>query len=401
MGLESSSTHFTNIRSLDTDSKIEDSGNNLVIEAYPLGMMPPMNAVDAEDEGESGVLEPNVGLEFDSADVARDFYTLYAARMGFKVRTGQLYRSRTDGSVSSRRFVCSKEGFQISSRTGCPALIRVQRRDSGKWVVDLFLKDHNHGLESSTEENHTLILQKKSSMPTNTVVEVSHRPKVKLIKAIEDKPHCPSGVISAKRLKRDEEEMQSEIDLSAGLEFNSANEAYQFYHVYAENTGFRIRIGQLFRSKLDGSITSRRFVCSKEGFQHPSRVGCGAYMRIKRQDSGRWENLRLVTILMAPTSRSFVKVVAVLVFITTVTAAAAVVVPGRGGSKVGSRGGRGGGGRSGYGGGGRSGSGVVVPVGGGSGSGGGSTGGNSGHSGSPHSTPRSSSNKNARRFITC
>ncbi|KAM0985076.1 hypothetical protein ACFX13_012608 [Malus domestica] len=99
---------------------------------------------------------------------------------------------------------------------------------------------------------------------------------------------------------------------------------------------------------------------------------------------------------MAPTSRSFVKVVAVLVFITTVTAAAAVVVPGRGGSRVGSRGGSGGGGRSGYGGAGRSGSGVVVPVGGGSGSGGGSTGGNSGHSGSPHSTPGSSSNKNAR-----
>ncbi|KAM1171734.1 hypothetical protein ACFX2I_021918 [Malus domestica] len=288
MGMESSSTHFTNIRSLDTGSKIEDSGNNLVIEAYPLGMMPPMNAVDTEDEGESGVLEPYVGLEFDSADVARDFYTLYAARMGFKVRTGQLYRSRTDGSVSSRRFVCSKEGFQISSRTGCPALIRVQRRDSGKWVVDLFLKDHNHGLGSTTEENRSPIFQKKSSMPTNSVVEVSHRPKVKLIKAIEDKPPCPSGVITAKRLKRGGDEMQSEVDLSAGLEFNSANEAYQFYHAYAENTGFRIRIGQLFRSKLDGSITSRRFVCSKEGFQHPSRVGCGAYMRIKRQDSGRW-----------------------------------------------------------------------------------------------------------------
>ncbi|XP_008223038.1 PREDICTED: protein FAR1-RELATED SEQUENCE 7 isoform X1 [Prunus mume] len=284
MGMESSSTHFTIMRSSDTDSKIEDSGNNLVLKAYP---MLPLKTVNAEDEGESRVLEPYVGLEFDSADVARDFYSLYATRMGFRVRTGQLYRSRTDGSVSSRRFVCSKEGFQISSRTGCPALIRVQRRDSGKWVVDLFLKDHNHGL-GSTEENHSPILQKKTLTRKNSIVELSHRPKIKSIEEIEDGRPCPSGIISAKRFKWDGDEMQPEVEPSAGLEFNSANEAYQFYHVYAENTGFRIRIGQLFRSKLDGSITSRRFVCSKEGFQHPSRVGCGAFMRIKRQDSGRW-----------------------------------------------------------------------------------------------------------------
>lgn len=74
----------------------------------------------------------------------------------------------------------------------------------------------------------------------------------------------------------------------AGLEFSSANDACQFYQTYAEAVGFRVRIGQLFRSKVDGSITSRRFVCSKEGFQHPFRMGCGAYMRIKKRDSGGW-----------------------------------------------------------------------------------------------------------------
>ncbi|BBG93267.1 hypothetical protein Prudu_001227 [Prunus dulcis] len=172
MGMESSSTHFTIMRSSDTDSKIEDSGNNLVLKAYP---MLPMKTVNAEDEGESRVLEPYV-------DVARDFYSLYATRMGFRVRTGQLYRSRTDGSVSSRRFVCSKEGFQISSRTGCPALIRVQRRDSGKWVVDLFLKDHNHGL-GSTEENHSPILQKKTTRK-NSVVELSIGQKSNLLRKL-------------------------------------------------------------------------------------------------------------------------------------------------------------------------------------------------------------------------
>lgn len=258
----------------------------MVVKAYPVGMVPAMNNVTREDEGESS-LEPYVGLEFDSAEDAREFYSLYAQRMGFKIRTGQLYRSRTNGSVSSRRFVCSKEGFQLNSRTGCPALIRVQRRDSGKWVIDLFLKDHNHDL-GPMGEIQTPTMQKKISLSTKSGIDVSHRPRVKLADVGGDGRPCSSGIINAKRLKRDGDEMQSKIAPFAGLEFNSANDAYQFYQGYAANAGFRIRIGQLFRSKLDGSITSRRFVCSKEGFQHPSRVGCGAFMRIKRQESGRW-----------------------------------------------------------------------------------------------------------------
>ncbi|KAH7522412.1 hypothetical protein FEM48_Zijuj07G0135700 [Ziziphus jujuba var. spinosa] len=259
----------------------------MVVKAYPVGMVPAMNHVNGEDEGESS-LEPYVGLEFDSAEDAREFYTLYAKRTGFKIRTGQLYRSRTDGTVSSRRFVCSKEGFQLNSRTGCPALIRVQRRDSGKWVIDLFLKDHNHDL-GPMGENHPPTLQRKISLATTKpVLDVSHRPRIKSVEEIGDGRPCPSGVINAKRLKREGDDMQSKVAPFAGLEFNSANDGYQFYQAYAANAGFRIRIGQLFRSKLDGSITSRRFVCSKEGFQHPSRLGCGAFMRIKRQDSGRW-----------------------------------------------------------------------------------------------------------------
>ncbi|PQM34037.1 protein FAR1-RELATED SEQUENCE 7 isoform X1 [Prunus yedoensis var. nudiflora] len=70
MGMESSSTHFTIMRSSDTDSKIEDSGNNLVLKAYP---MLPLKTVNAEDEGESRMLhvtftvsmQPGWDLEFE------------------------------------------------------------------------------------------------------------------------------------------------------------------------------------------------------------------------------------------------------------------------------------------------------------------------------------------------
>jgi len=265
----------------------------MVVKTYPLGMVETNNGI-AENEGDSG-LEPYVGLEFDTAEEARDYYNSYATRTGFKVRTGQLYRSRTDGTVSSRRFVCSKEGFQLNSRTGCPAFIRVQRRDTGKWVLDQIQKEHNHDLGGYIEETQTTprpSVQQRAPAPTKLGISVPHRPKMKVVDEADKGRSCPSGVISFKRFKgaedSDGQTQPKATEPYAGLEFNSANEACQFYQAYAEVVGFRVRIGQLFRSKVDGSITSRRFVCSKEGFQHPSRMGCGAYMRIKRQDSGGW-----------------------------------------------------------------------------------------------------------------
>ncbi|CAH2054858.1 unnamed protein product [Thlaspi arvense] len=281
------------MESADTEPTSLNRGNNMVVKAYPLGMVRVMNNNGiSEDEGDSGV-EPYVGLEFDTAEEAREFYNSFATRTGFKVRTGQLYRSRTDGTVSSRRFVCSKEGFQLNSRTGCPAFIRVQRRDTGKWVLDQIQKEHNHELGGNMEETTPRpSVQQRAPAPTKLAISVPHRPKMKVVDEADKGRSCPSGVISFKRFKGAEEsEEQTQPKATepyAGLEFGSANEACQFYQAYAEVVGFRVRIGQLFRSKVDGSITSRRFVCSKEGFQHPSRMGCGAYMRIKRQDSGGW-----------------------------------------------------------------------------------------------------------------
>lgn len=281
MSNESGSSHFANLNSLDTCPKSRGCVNVMIMDAYPLRVMDHVNG-----EGDVG-LEPSVGLEFDSADDAREFYNAYAMRLGFRIRIGQLYRSRTDGSVSSRKYVCAKEGFQLSSRTGCPAFIRVQRQDSGKWILDQIGKDHNHELGCS-EENSEPVLQHRTPVVTkSSVIVAPKKSKVKLLQQ-GDSGSCPTGIVSFKRLKWSEGGGNSVASPSSGLEFGTANEAYQFYKVYAESTGFRVRIGQLFRSKNDGSITSRRFVCSKEGFQHPSRLGCGAFMRIKRQDSGSW-----------------------------------------------------------------------------------------------------------------
>ncbi|XP_071723375.1 protein FAR1-RELATED SEQUENCE 7-like [Rutidosis leptorrhynchoides] len=263
----------------------------MVVREYPNGVVhvDKLNYLHRDNGGES-TAEPCLGMEFNSADESRQFYALYATRKGFKIRTGQLYRSRTDGSVSSRRFVCSKEGFQLSSRNGCPAFIRVQARDSGKWVIDQIQKEHNHEL-GPDGENRPVIMHQRSPTARKRAVDVTRRPRTKLqdeIDYVQDGIPCPSGIINVKRLKREGDVQEVHFEPYVGLQFNSANDAYQFYQAFAESSGFRIRIGQLFRSKHDGSITSRRFVCSKEGFQHPSRLGCGAFMRIKKQEDGSW-----------------------------------------------------------------------------------------------------------------
>ncbi|XP_031248428.1 protein FAR1-RELATED SEQUENCE 5-like [Pistacia vera] len=119
------------------------------------------SVIEKSGELEGGeILEPYVGMEFESEDDARKFYTVYARRVGFVVRIMQRRRSGIDGRTLARRLGCNKQGFspthkgalgpekkpRPSAREGCKATILVKMEKSGKWVVTRFVKDHNHPL---------------------------------------------------------------------------------------------------------------------------------------------------------------------------------------------------------------------------------------------------------------
>ncbi|XP_043698176.1 protein FAR1-RELATED SEQUENCE 5-like isoform X2 [Telopea speciosissima] len=87
-----------------------------------------------------------------------------------------------------------------------------------------------------------------------------------------------------------------------GLQFESEDEAYEFYNAYAMEKGFSIRKSRVERSKVDKSVLSRKYVCAHEGFRwtkdkrykgkavrsrRETRVDCRAAMSIKRK-SGGW-----------------------------------------------------------------------------------------------------------------
>lgn len=77
-----------------------------------------------------------------------------------------------------------------------------------------------------------------------------------------------------------------------GMEFQSKNEAYNFYNLYAHKMGFNIRRSIDHKNKK-GDIINRIFCCSKEGKRREdrrdsevkqprpiTRCGCLAHIKI-------------------------------------------------------------------------------------------------------------------------
>uniref|UniRef100_A0A803LR97 FAR1 domain-containing protein n=1 Tax=Chenopodium quinoa TaxID=63459 RepID=A0A803LR97_CHEQI len=128
---------------------------------------------DSNDEVENWV--PRVGMEFDSVEDAWNFWLQYGGKMGFNVRKHYENRSK-DGQVTSRRFVCSKEGFRqpdkrdhlttnsrAERRTGCKVRIGIILiRFTWKYQVHDFVSEHNHVLHPP-ETSHLLPSQRKIS----------------------------------------------------------------------------------------------------------------------------------------------------------------------------------------------------------------------------------------------
>ena len=104
-------------------------------------------------------------LKFSSLDDGGEFYNTYAKLVGFSIRKDEIKRNKNN-IVTSRRWVCAKEGLQIRkneanlncmrerpiTRSGCKAAFRIRfERKLGEWVVGEFKREHNHDLVSQFE----------------------------------------------------------------------------------------------------------------------------------------------------------------------------------------------------------------------------------------------------------
>ncbi|XP_047973774.1 protein FAR1-RELATED SEQUENCE 5 [Salvia hispanica] len=131
-------------------------------------------------------LEPCEGMEFESEEAAKAFYNSYARRVGFSTRVSSSRRSRKDGAIIQRSFVCAKEGFRnlnekrtmdreikrprTVTRVGCKASLSVKIQESGKWLVSGFVKEHNHDLVPP-DQVHCLRSHRQISGPAKTLID--------------------------------------------------------------------------------------------------------------------------------------------------------------------------------------------------------------------------------------
>ncbi|XP_042478523.1 protein FAR1-RELATED SEQUENCE 5-like isoform X1 [Macadamia integrifolia] len=127
---------------------------------------------------------PRIGLEFDSEVSAYDFYNVYAGMTGFSIRREYVNKSRKTGQITSRKFVCCKEGFRgkdkrddltknprAETRTGCVAhMIITLKKGNNKYQVSSFDASHNHPLHVSACA-HMMPSQKKISNPQSVEIK--------------------------------------------------------------------------------------------------------------------------------------------------------------------------------------------------------------------------------------
>lgn len=103
------------------------------------------------NQDEDACAEPHVGMEFDSEDAAKTFYDEYARGVGFSTCVGQNSRSRSDGTATARDFLCGRDGLKRRAGDSCGAMLRIELKGQGKWVVARFVKEHSHSTTSATK----------------------------------------------------------------------------------------------------------------------------------------------------------------------------------------------------------------------------------------------------------
>lgn len=111
-------------------------------------------------EGDT-VVDPYIGMEFESLEAAKTFYYSYATRVGFEARVRQSRKSQ-DESLKMLKLVCSRHRYHSGretnggdpkrvqaldpSRDGCDALFEIIRKDRDAWTVSKLILEHTHEL---------------------------------------------------------------------------------------------------------------------------------------------------------------------------------------------------------------------------------------------------------------
>ncbi|KAK3212081.1 hypothetical protein Dsin_016787 [Dipteronia sinensis] len=162
-------------------------------------------------------LKPRYGLEFDAELSAHDFYNAYGRSMGFSVRKETYGRNKRTGELTSRLFVCCKEGFGVKdkqddftikpiaeTRIRCGAYLSIKLdREKNIFLVSHFVDEHNHPLVM-LECGHMLPSQRTLSSSQAIEVDLADESEIPLKSSYELLGRQVGGRESLEYTKRDQ-----------------------------------------------------------------------------------------------------------------------------------------------------------------------------------------------------
>lgn len=124
------------------------------------------------------VVEPEIGLTFDSLGEAYDFYNIYSWEFGFGIRYGKS-RLNAEKTKCMQEVVCGCSGKPIkensqSCRCECPAMIRLLRTHDNGWYITEHRVEHNHSLSTTCGE--------KVNWPSHKHIDVYTKDLVKQLR---------------------------------------------------------------------------------------------------------------------------------------------------------------------------------------------------------------------------
>ncbi|XP_028120281.1 protein FAR1-RELATED SEQUENCE 5-like [Camellia sinensis] len=123
-----------------------------------------MEPNNVENDGGDYDWKPRVHMTFDTEQEAYNFYNAYGEMMGFSIRRGYVNKNK-EGQITSRLFVCNKEGFR-----------GVDKRDP---------LTKNPRQEVRTECTHMLPFQRKISASQATEIDLAEKSRIWLNAAFE------------------------------------------------------------------------------------------------------------------------------------------------------------------------------------------------------------------------
>jgi hypothetical protein len=147
------------------------------------------------------VIDPYIGMEFESLESAKTFYYSYASRVGFEARVHQSRKSQ-DESLKMLKLVCSRHRYHSGrenngddtkrvhaldpSRDGCDALFEIVRKEN-VWMVSKLILEHTHELNPAPDsgvrcvrsQGEVLIIAKNFADTRNLLLngQVSQHPR--------------------------------------------------------------------------------------------------------------------------------------------------------------------------------------------------------------------------------